>query len=567
MTIKPPTEGGPPAAAPHAVAQAKSRSPWNAFRHRTFTIVWIATVVSNVGSWMYSTASGWFMTSLNPDPVMVSMVQVATSLPMFLFALPAGALADIIDRRRFLVVVEMLITAISTIFAFLIWRNVVTSGLLLVFTFLVGISAALEAPAWQAIVPALVPKRDLESAVVANGVGVNISRAVGPAVAGIMVAAWGIAAPFWLNAISNVGVIAALVWWRSPQKVARALPAEQFINANRSGLRYAKNNPPLRATLVRAVGFFLFASAYWALLPLVARTQIGGGAELYGLLLGGIGVGALVGAYLWPGLAQRLGPDRLVAAGTLGTALSLALYGFAREPFAALGASLLAGLSWICVLSTLNVSAQVALPEWVRARGLAVFVVIFYGALTIGSALWGYLAGVIGLSDTNYVAAGAILVAVPLTWRWKLLTALGADLAPSMHWPAPIPVHEVDANQGPVMVTVEYRIDPKNRKQFLTAIDRLARERRRDGAYAWGVFEDVADEGRMVETFLVESWIEHLRQHERVTNADRLIEAKVHHFQIHGVPKVTHLIAADADRDHRKSLSRRSPTAPSPTSD
>ena len=552
MTLKSPIDSCQPTPAPAAAAPAKSIPPWKAFHHRTFTVVWIATVVSNIGSWMYSAASGWLMTSLNPDPVMVSMVQVATSLPMFLFALPAGALADIIDRRRFLVVVEILITLISTIFAFLIWRDVVAPGILLTFTFLVGAGAAMEAPAWQAIVPALVPKRDLGAAVVANGVGINISRAVGPALAGILVAAWGIAAPFWLNAISNIGVIAALVWWRSPQNVRGTLPAEQFINANRSGLRYAKNNPPLRATLVRTVAFFLFASAYWALLPLVARTQIGGGAELYGLLLGGIGVGALVGGYFLPWLGRQIGPDRVVAAGTLGTALSLLLYGLAHEVFVALGASFLAGLSWICVLSTLNVSVQVALPEWVRARGLAVFVVFSFGALTIGSALWGYLAGVMGLSDTNFAAAAGSLVALPLTWRWKLLTALGADLAPSMHWPAPIAVHDVDADQGPVMVTVEYTIDPKNRKQFLAALDRLEKERRRDGAYAWGVFEDAAEEGRMVETFLVESWIEHLRQHERVTNADRLIEENVHHFQIGGQPKVTHLIAADADRGRTK---------------
>ncbi len=224
----------------------------------------------------------------------------------------------------------------------------------------------------------------------------------------------------------------------------------------------------------------------------------------------------------------------------------------AREPFAALGASFLAGLSWICVLSTLNVSAQVALPEWVRARGLAIFVVCFFGALTLGSAFWGYLAGLIGLSDTNFVAAAGILVALPLTWRWKLLTALGADLAPSLHWPAPIVVHEVDADRGPVMVMIEYRIDPKNRKPFLLALERVQRERRRDGAYAWGVFDDAADEGRIIETFLMESWTAHLRQHERVTNGDRLIEEKVLHFQIHGKPIVTHLIAADANRVHVK---------------
>jgi MFS family permease len=550
MTINSANDGGRTRARSAVDKPEKSASPWSAFQHKTFTVVWIATVVSNIGSWMYSAASGWLMTGLDPNPLIVAMVQVATSLPMFLFALPAGALADIVDRRQFLIAVEILITIISVTFAFLVWLNLVTPVTLLVFTFLAGVAGALEAPPWQAIVPALVPKGNLQSAVVANGVGINISRALGPALAGIIVAARGIAAPFWLNAFSNVGVIAALVWWRSPQSHNRTLPAERFINANRSGLRYAKNNPHLRATLIRAVGFFFFASAYWALLPLVARNQIGGGPELYGALLGGIGIGALVGAYILPWLQGKLGPNRLMAAGTLGTALTLVLYGLAWEPFAGTAASLVAGISWICVLSTLNVSAQVALPEWVRARGLALFVTVFFGALTIGSLIWGYLAGVMGLSITNFIAAAGIVLALLLTWRWKLQTALGVDLAPSMHWPAPIADREVDKDQGPVMVTVEYRIDPRSRKQFLIALGRLAQERRRDGAYAWGVFEDAAEKGRMLETFLVGSWIEHLRQHERVTNADRLVQDTVDRFHIHGTPKVTHLIAVDPDHIH-----------------
>ena len=524
-----------------------SRSPLSPFRHRTFAIVWSATVVSNIGTWMYNAASGWLMTGLNPDPLIVSLVQVATSLPMFLFALPAGALADIIDRRRLLLVVETGITIVSAIFAFLVWRDAATPTTLLVFTALAGAGGALAAPAWQAVVPSLVPKSDLQPAIVANGIGINISRALGPALAGIIVAAWGIAAPFWLNAISNLGVIAALLWWRSPQKTNPNLPAERFINANRSGLRYARHSLDLRATLIRATGFFLFASAYWALLPLVARDQIGGGAEFYGLLLGAIGVGAVAGALVLPWLRAKIGPDQMVALGMGGTAITLVLYALAREPVAGLIASLVAGLSWICVLSTLNVSAQVALPEWVRARGLALFVTVMFGALTIGSTIWGHLAGLIGLSLTNVVAAIGILLAIPLTWRWKLQTALGTDLAPSMHWPAPIAVHDIEKDRGPVLVMVDYRIDPKDREPFLAAIEGLAEQRRRDGAYAWGVFEDAAVEGRMVETFLVESWIEHLRQHDRVTNADWVIQDSVLRFHIEGEPKVTHLVAAEPE--------------------
>ena len=522
-------------------------SPWSPFRHATFTVLWTATVIANVGAWMYSAAAGWLMTSLNPDPFIVSMVQVATTLPMFLFALPAGALADIIDRRKFLIVVEIAVTAVSAIFAAVVWFGLATPGNLLLFTFLIGIGAALTAPAWQSIVPQLVPKQDLHPAVAANSVGINVSRAVGPALAGVIVARLGIAAPFWFNAISNLGIIAALLWWHPPQKGTGHLPVERFNSAIRTGFRHARNNPHLRATLIRGAAFFLFASAYWALLPLVARNQIAGGPGLYGFLLGAIGAGAVGGAFALPWLKAKLGPDRLVAAGSIGTAIAMGLFGLARDPATALSASIVAGVSWIAVLSSLNVSAQVALPEWVRGRGLAMFVTTFFGAISLGSAIWGQIAGMAGLPAAHFIAAAGALAAIPLTWRWKLQTGAGIDLTPSMHWPAPIVAYDVEQDRGPVLVTVEYMIAPQDREPFLAALEKLGHERRRDGAYAWGVFEDAAVEGRMVETFLVKSWLEHLRQHDRVTNADRVLQDAVHRFHTNGTPKVTHLIASETD--------------------
>jgi MFS family permease len=528
-----------------STSAATTSSAWSPFRHAAFTVLWTATVISNIGSWMYSAASGWLMTSLNPDPFIVSLVQVATTLPMFLFALPAGALADIVDRRKFLIAAEIVYTAISIIFAAIVWLGLVTPGNLLLFTFLVGAGGALTAPAWQAVVPQLVPKQDLPPAVAANSVGINVSRAVGPALAGVIVSRLGIAAPFWFNAISNLGIIAALLWWHSPRRGTGHQPAERFSSAIRTGFRHARNNPHLRATLIRGAAFFLFASAYWALLPLVARSQMAGGPDLYGFMLGAIGAGAVGGALALPWLKAKLGPDRLVAAGSIGTALAMVLFGLARNPATGLSASVIAGVSWIAVLSSLNVSAQVALPEWVRARGLAMFVTIFFGAISLGSAIWGQVAGMAGLPAAHFLAAAGALVAIPLTWRWKLQTGAGIDLTPSMHWPAPIVTHEVEQDRGPVLVTVEYRIDPNEREPFLAALENLGRERRRDGAYAWGVFEDTATEGRMVETFLVESWLEHLRQHERVTNADRALQDLVHRFHTKGAPKVTHLIAAE----------------------
>jgi quinol monooxygenase YgiN len=262
-------------------------------------------------------------------------------------------------------------------------------------------------------------------------------------------------------------------------------------------------------------------------------------------LLGAIGVGAVGAAFGLPWLKAKIGADVLVAAGEVGTAATLVLFGLAREPILALTASFIAGISWIAVLATLNVSAQFALPDWVRGRGLAMYVTVFFGTLTIGSVLWGQVAGMVGLPLAHFVAAGGALIAIPLTWRWKLHTGPGPDLTPSMHWPMPIVTQEVEGDRGPVLVTVEYRINPGDREAFLTALETLSHGRRRDGAYSWGVFEDTAEEGRFLETFLVESWLEHLRQHKRVTNADRILQEKVHRY-IRGKPMVTHLIAAES---------------------
>src|SRR5579859_3783285 len=351
-----------------AGSSSKSASLAAAFRHPAFAVIWTATVVSNVGGWMYSAASGWLMTSLNPDPLLVALVQAATTLPVFLFAIPAGALADIFDKRRFLIVFEILNTALCAVYAAMIGLGLATPDNLLLFTFLIGAAGALTLPAWQSIVPQLVPKDDLTSAVAANSVGVNISRAVGPALGGAAIAGLGIVAPFWINAISNLGVLGALMWWR-PNSSNTVLPAERLGGAVVAGLRYARHSPALRATLIRAAAFFLFASAYWALLPLVARTQIARGPALYGILLGAIGAGAVGGAFVLRLLRARWGADRLLSIATLATSTATGLFALARDSATAVAASLIAGASWIAAVSSLNVSAQVALPEWVRGRG------------------------------------------------------------------------------------------------------------------------------------------------------------------------------------------------------
>lgn len=531
----------PPPAAPGGAAAAADA--WGALRYRLFRWLWIATVVSNVGGWMYNAASAWLMTTLNADPLIVSLVQVANSLPLFLFALPAGALADMIDKRRFILVLEILTTVFSALFAALVARHQVTPAVLLWFIFLVGVLGAIETPAWQALTPLLVPKPALPSAIALNSVGVNISRVIGPALAGVLILAAGIAAPFWINAVSNAGVIAVLLLWRPPAAPARALPPEHLAGAIRAGLRYSRHHRQLRATLARASGFFLFASAYWALLPVLARAQLHGGARLYGVLLGVLGAGAVAGALFLPRLKRALGADRLVAVGELGTAAALALFALAHAAALAVLACLLAGVCWILVLASLNVSAQLSLPEWVRGRGLAMYVTVFFGAMSLGSACWGFLGGHLGLPAAHLLAAAGLLLAIPLTRRWPLQSSAEADLTPSAYWPQPLLAQPLEGDAGPVLVSMEYHVDPKNRQAFLEALRRLGNVRRRDGAYRWGIFEDTAHAGRFVETFLVDSWLEHLRQHERVTQADRALQERIRRLA-REAPRVTHYIAA-----------------------
>jgi MFS family permease len=318
---------------------------------------------------MFDTASGWLITSIDPNPITVSLVQVAVSLPLFLFTLPAGALADVLDSRRLLIAVETAILAVSVIFAGLVSVGLATPSLLLATTFLLGVGGALTSPAWGAIIPMLVPKEDLDGATAANGTGFNIGRAAGPALGGLVIAWAGLSVPFWVFAATNVAIIAALLWWRSPRRGAGSLPAERLVNAVRTGARHAANNPDLHATLVRVVAFFPFAIA--------------------------IGVGTVGGTLALTRLT--IGADSLAAVGAVGMAAALVIFGVSHEPISAIAACLLAGASWTVVLTTLYVSAQVALPDWARGRGLAIFLTFIFGATTAGSAIWGKLTEMEGL--------------------------------------------------------------------------------------------------------------------------------------------------------------------------
>jgi len=401
----------------------------------------------------------------------------------------------------------------------------------------------LTTPAWQAVVPRLVPKEEIGPAVAANSVGMNISRAVGPALGGGIATVLGIVAPFWINAVSNLGVIAALNCWKGDRTSTSALPVERLGGAISIGLRHARYNSDLRSTLVRAFAFFFFASGYWALLPLIARTGLGGAASDYGYLLAAIGFAAVLGALLLQESERRLGGDKVVVAGTVTTAFATALFGAPQHWIFIYLAAVVAGASWIAVVASLNVSAQVALPDWVRGRGLAIFGSVFFGALGAGSLFWGVIAEFAGLSVALGIAAGGLLIGIPLTRGWKLHTGARIDLTPSMHWPVPVTEAQLDYQRGPVLVTIEYAVEREHTVEFLRAAAKLGEQRKQDGAYAWGVFEDAQDQGRFIEAFLVDSWVEHMRQHSRVTVAARHLQDAIRNL-LRKEPSVTHLVAA-----------------------
>jgi hypothetical protein len=343
-------------------------------------------------------------------------------------------------------------------------------------------------------------------------------------------------------------VIAALTWWRAPSRQRASLPAERLGSALRTGLRHTANNRLMWATLARTLAIYPFTAAYWGLLPLIAR-RTGPGAEHYGILLSAISVGAILGSLGHERLRHKFGADRLVAAGTILTAVAMTLFAVSQDLPMSLCACLLAGVAWINNLTCLYTSAQNVLPDWVRGRGLAVFLTVIYGTMTLCSAAWGEIAARFGLTSALLIAAAAAIAVIPLAWRWKLQQG-ALDLSPSQHWSMPETREEIDQTRGPVMVKIEYRIDPKDGPAFVQALDELGFERRRDGAFAWGIFEDAGDLGRYEEAYLIESWLELMHLRERVTNADRVLEDGIREMLI-APPRIEFLISAERGDEAR----------------
>jgi MFS family permease len=535
VPAEPPT--GPAPAAP-----SWRDSTLGPFSHRIFFAVWIASLASNFGTMVQTVGASWLMTSLAPTPDMVALVQAATALPIMLLALPAGALADVRDRRWLMLVALSLMLVFSAALAAMAFVDRITAWSLLAFTFLIGCGSALYAPAWQASVGEQVPRDDLPAAVALNSLGFNIARTAGPALGGLIVATAGPAAAFTLNALSYVALIAVLATWRRP--IAKPyLPPESITNAIFAGVRYVGLAPTISSVLVRSLAFGLAASCIWSLMPLVARDLIGGDALVYGLMLGAFGIGAVAAALANAWLHHRFRNEPIVAASTLSFAVMTALVAMSGTLALTLPALVIVGGGWVLALSSFNITVQTASPRWVVGRTLSIYQMVTFGGIAVGSWVWGEIAAAHGIENALVWASVAMAASVLLGMRHGLPQWDRQDLEPSHAWPYPEIKLDIVPQSGPVVVTIEYRVLEEDQPAFIVAMREVRRIRRRDGARRWMLLQDVSDPNRWTELFYSPTWLEHLRQHHRVTVADREIESRaIAYHQGPGRPHVSHML-------------------------
>jgi MFS family permease len=494
-------------------------SAWAPLRHRLFAAMWGAQFVSNVGSWMQTVAAQWLMLTLTGSAVYVTLVQTAASLPIVLFAVLAGTIGDLVDRRRFLLITEAIMLVAAAALGLLAIAGLVTPWVLLALVFAVGTGQALTSPTWQTLQPELVPPAERVQAISLGSVNQNLARAIGPAIGGLLLAATSAGTVFLANAATFLAVLAVIWWWRSTRP-PNALPREHVGEAVRAGGRYVAASPVLRAILLRAGLFTLFASSVWALLPLTAHSRLHLGSGGYGLLLGCVGVGALGGAAVLPRLRARLKPGAQLTVGSAGLA-GVALIQ-ALVPVTAVVAVALAvgGLAWIVALSTLNSLYQLSLPQWVKARGMSFYLVVFQGGSAFGSVAFGVAAQHIGLSPALLVAAAGLALGPLAGLRYRFQTIPPQEFLPAGDWPAPNLAADGPPG-GPIMVSVEYRALPEREDDLLAALQDARFSRRRTGASSWRAWQDSGEPSRVLEQFVVASWDEHLLQHARVTDRDQ----------------------------------------------
>jgi MFS family permease len=516
-------------------------SAWAPLRDRTFRMLWLVWVASNVSMWMNDVAAAWLMTSLTTSPTLIALVQTASSLPVFLLGLPSGALADIVDRRRYFMVTQFWVAINAAVLYLVSVAGGLTAYVLLLLVFTNGIGLAMRWPVYAAIVPELVPRSQLGAALALNAVAVNFSRVVGPLVAGIIIASLGSQYVFALNFVVALLAAITLSRWKRASKPS-VLPGERFLGAMRLGWQYVRESQRMKDALVRTSVFFLHATALFALMPLVAKRFGEGGAATYTVLLSCLGVGAILAATQLQRARARFNRNDLAFGGTVVQALCTAVVAFAPNEFIAAVAMVFAGTAWILVANSVTIAAQLALPDWVRARGMSIYQMSIMGGTALGAFIWGKLADLTSVPVSLAVCAASLLVALGLTRHRTLEGA--EDLTPTHPWQEPVPVKDIDLHDGPVMITLEYLIDAAKGPEFEVIMAESRSARLRQGAVSWGLFEDVQVPGRYVEYFACDTWVDYLRRFDRFTAQDERLQEMRYAFHLGDEPpRISRFIA------------------------
>lgn len=522
-------------------------SLWRPLRIPIFRDLLVADVISDIGAFMQSTGAAWLMVSLNAGPMYVALTQTASSLPFFVLALPAGSAGDIVDRRKLILFTETWMVCVAIAMAVLTIAGLMSPWLLLALTFALSAGDAFETPTWRAVLPELVAREDLYAASALNGIEFNLARAVGPALAGFLIATAGVAAAFVANVVSFFGVILVIARWKRPAR-KRTAPPETLGGATVAAIRYIRNSPKIRALLFRTGVAMFFGSALIALLPAVAR-GVNHSAIGYGILLGSFGAGGILGALIIQPACSRWSVETVVSTGVAIVGAVIVMTSLLHRLSTLGPVMLLGGGAWIVFISLISALVQNLAPDWVRARVLAFYLLVLQGSVALGSAVWGAVAQRAGI-PTALMWAGVGTIATTSLALFAKLPEATSDLSPWNHWRMPVVTKEVtsELDGGPVLVTVEYLVAAQRRQEFLKAMHKYERVRRRDGATRWGIFHDTEVAERYLEIFLVDSWAEHLRQHERSTQADKKLEQLLRSYVL-SEPGVRHLIYATNGND------------------
>ncbi|TLX95185.1 MAG: MFS transporter [Thaumarchaeota archaeon] len=528
-----------------------SESP---LKNTLYRFLWVAMFASDIGVAMQTVGSGWLITSLAPSPFVVALLQMVTSLSIFLLALPAGALADIVDRRKLFLTTQYFSLAAAAVLSILTFGGFTTSSVLLVFTFLLGLGNAMGLPVNIVIQTELVPKKKALAAMTLFSVAIYIGLAVGPLLGGLIVAAAGPWAVFMLNALSFVGVIVFLHKWRKPSE-RKLLPPEQVIGAIRTGLRYMRNSLHVRALFVRDFALTICGSALVSLLPLLARNGAGSNSILFGILIGAFGIGGMISGLVIVPRIKKMSIEKRVTSATILYAVALAVLSFQHDIIIVFFGIFAGGTALIIITSSLNFVAYNSVSSWVRTRVVSVHQMMYWGGVAIGSIVWGIVAEIWGIPTALLAASIGLVIGLVTSTRYKLKPLTDVDMTPSMHWSMPRVMIDIDDHEeGSVLVEIEFQIDPTRSHEFESAMNKVRSLRLRDGAINWGLFHDIENPSRYVEMFTSESWTEHLRQHERITKADLAIEQ--HAISFHtgkDPPHISHLIGENTSKQNHKS--------------